>query len=120
MWQPNILETYGNQTTSYVNQTSGPLRWKYPNSIGERELITSLTQVIHANQPNLRSNQPFCQDHVFYNAYEKDIAIVNIFFGDSTVFGELHIPHVQTNPCNFYRIQVYLGPDLWVQVSLSD
>ena len=24
-----------------------------------------------------------------YNAYDKDIAIVNIFFGDSTVFGEL-------------------------------
>ena len=23
-----------------------------------------------------------------YNAYEKDIAIVNIFFGESTVFGE--------------------------------
>ena len=23
------------------------------------------------------------------NAYDKDIAIVNIFFGDSTVFGEL-------------------------------
>ena len=26
---------------------------------------------------------------MFYNAYEKDIAIVNIFFGDSTGFGEL-------------------------------
>ena len=25
-----------------------------------------------------------------YNAYDKDIAIVNIFFGDSTVFGGLH------------------------------
>ena len=25
---------------------------------------------------------------MYYNAYEKDIAIVNIFFGDSTVFGE--------------------------------
>ena len=31
------------------------------------------------------------QDRVSYNAYEKDIAIVNIFFGESTVFGELEI-----------------------------
>ena len=29
----------------------------------------------------------FFQRAVSYNAYEKDIAIVNIFFGDSTVFG---------------------------------
>ena len=28
-----------------------------------------------------------CQGEMSYNAYEKDIAIVNIFFGDSTVFG---------------------------------
>ena len=27
---------------------------------------------------------------MYYNAYDKDIAIVNIFFGDSTVFGESH------------------------------
>ena len=27
------------------------------------------------------------QDQAHYNAYEKDIAIVNIFFGESTVFG---------------------------------
>ena len=24
-----------------------------------------------------------------YNAYEKDIAVVNLYFGDSTVFGDL-------------------------------
>ena len=28
------------------------------------------------------------QGNLDYNAYEKDIAIVNIFFGESTVFGE--------------------------------
>ena len=100
MWQPSILETYGKQATSYVNQRSGPLRLKYPNSMGDRELISSLTQV-SANSLNLRSYQPLYQDQVSYNAYEKDIAIVNIFFGDSTVFGELHIPHVQTHRCNF-------------------
>ena len=30
----------------------------------------------------------FFQDVTFYNAYEKDIAIVNIFFGEPTVYGE--------------------------------
>ena len=28
------------------------------------------------------------QGEAYYNAYEKDIAVVNIFFGGSTVFGE--------------------------------
>ena len=32
----------------------------------------------------------FGQGDLYYNAYDKDIAIVNIFFGDSTVFGESH------------------------------
>ena len=45
MWQPSILETYGNITTSYVDQLNGPLRSKYPNSMEKRELISSLTQV---------------------------------------------------------------------------
>ena len=27
------------------------------------------------------------QGEAFYNAYEKDIAVVNIFFGDPTAFG---------------------------------
>ena len=39
----------------------------------------------------LGNPQLFQQGEVLYNAYEKDIAIVNIFFGDSTVFGKLHL-----------------------------
>ena len=27
----------------------------------------------------------------FYNAWDEDIAVVNIFFGKDTVMGELHI-----------------------------
>ena len=45
MWQPRVLETYGNQTTSYVNKIQTPMRLKYPNSMGDEELITSLTKV---------------------------------------------------------------------------
>ena len=29
----------------------------------------------------------FSQESEHYNVYEKDIAVVNIFFGSSTVFG---------------------------------
>merc|ERR1719150_2766623 len=69
MWQPSVLKTYGDKTTSYVEGISGPLRDKYSDAMEKEELITSLTQ-----------------DQIPYNAYDKDIAIVNIFFGDSTVF----------------------------------
>ena len=56
--------------------------------MGERELISSLTKVI---LPLNQASYLFIlcyQDQVHYNAYEKDIAIVNIFFGESTVFGK--------------------------------
>ena len=45
MWQPSVLETYGNLTTNYINKITGPLRPKYPGSMGENELISSLTKV---------------------------------------------------------------------------
>ena len=87
MWQPSVLETYGNLTTTYINETTGPVRPKYPGSMGERELISSLTKVCWPNI--LDQNRLYHQGQEDYNAYEKDIAIVNIFFGEPTVFGEL-------------------------------
>ena len=45
MWQPSVLETYGNLTTGYISKTTGPLRLNYPNSMGDRELVASLTKV---------------------------------------------------------------------------
>ena len=114
MWQPSVLETYGNQTTTYINKTSGPRRLKYPNSMADEELITALTKVKPCK--GLCNNLPpqtnyeillFCstsahwhclcnwptmpQGHLYYNAYEKDIAIVNLFFGEPTVFGVFNI-----------------------------
>ena len=69
------------------------MRLKYPNSLEHGELITSLTKVIFDKNDN-KASLIFCPPFTFqgfdsYNAYEKDIAIVNIFFGDSTVFGKL-------------------------------
>ena len=39
MWQPEVLKTYGNQTTSYVNKIPTPMRLRYPNTMGEEELF---------------------------------------------------------------------------------
>ena len=46
------------------------------------------------------------QDVTYYNAYEKDIAIVNIFFGEPTAYGEsvdifcylFHVPEYERLP----------------------
>ena len=38
------------------------------------------------------------QESAFYNAFEKDIAVVNIFFASSTVFG-LDTSHFQSYTC---------------------
>ena len=48
MWQPSVLETYGERKPelNYLDMMTGPMRQKYPNSMGERELITSLTEVM--------------------------------------------------------------------------
>ena len=44
MWQPSVLETYGEQKKlDYLDKITGPMRQRYPNSMGDRELITSLT-----------------------------------------------------------------------------
>ena len=44
----------------------------------------------------LSNSQLFHQGEVLNNAYEKDIAIVSIFFGDSIVFGLYFIANVYT------------------------
>ena len=45
MWQPSVLETYGEEKPDYLGKISGPLRETYPDSMGDRELIESLTKV---------------------------------------------------------------------------
>ena len=44
-----------------------------------------------------------------YNAYEKDIAIVNIFFGDSTGFGELQIHTFESMHTCYFLFQNLRG-----------
>ena len=64
------------------------MRRKYPGegkSNKEGELLTILTEVVflflfHSINFDTQESQK-------YNAFEKDVAVVNIFFGSSTVFG---------------------------------
>ena len=53
--------------------------------MGDRELISSLTKV--CSKTRLR-NLKYIQGQVYYNAYKEDMAIVNIFFGEPTVYGQ--------------------------------
>ena len=87
MWQPSIKETYENQTADYVKKITNPLRLKYPYAMDKKEIITSLTKV---GQVKLDQQDLFHQGEERYSAYEKDIAIVNIFFGEPTVYGNMH------------------------------
>ena len=82
-------ETYGNATASYVSGIPGPMRSKYPRAMAEKELIHSLTKVLICSRI-YGDNFDIKQGDQLYNAYEKDIALVNIYFGDSTVLGIKH------------------------------
>ena len=44
-WQPSINATYGNINTSYTGGLPGPMRPKYPQSMADDELISSLAEV---------------------------------------------------------------------------
>ena len=84
--QPVVDGTYGNWSTDYSSGIGGPIRRSYPTlRMRREELLTSLTKVTFC----LHNNRIFDKDDPTYSAYERDIAVVNIFFGDSTVFSEL-------------------------------
>ena len=90
-WKPAIHATYANvsETPNYIRELPGPMRLVYAGGMAERELITSLAQVfiIHINSEKYQISL-FLSQEEYYNAFEKDIAVVNIFLGKPTVFGK--------------------------------
>ena len=48
MWKPAIQSTYGNSSVSpdYIRELTGPMRPTYPDGMAERELLTSIAQVL--------------------------------------------------------------------------
>ena len=47
MWQPDVLASYGaaSESRNYIKDIQGPIRPMYPNTMAEKELISSLTKV---------------------------------------------------------------------------
>ena len=100
-WQPTINKIYGNINTSYTSGLPGPMRPRYPKYMADKELLSSLAEVddlvilnylyLHLKTNlgpiNTAKNQFLQKGNPEYNVYEKDIAVVNLYFGDSTVFG---------------------------------
>ena len=48
----------------------------------------SLRLKYHPNMEIIKITWQYLKGDPMYNAYDRDIAVVNIFFGESTVFGE--------------------------------
>ena len=64
----------------------------YPTTkMQKSELLSSLTKVALLIKTNHSSGTKPFKGSPQYNAYEKDIAVVNLFFGESTVFGIIEI-----------------------------
>ena len=71
--------------------------------MADEELLSSLAEVNDFSQHsrylcdlmlfNTQWTLKLLKGNPKYNAYEKDIAVVNIYFGDSTVFGIVFIFH---------------------------
>ena len=93
-WKPAIQATYENISKSprYIRELSGPMRLVHPDWMAEKELITSLIKVL-IHQVVVLEQFHFSFQGEYYNAFEKDIAVVNIFFGKSTVFGKVLFSH---------------------------
>ena len=84
--QPTLEESYGSKSVGYVQDLPSPMRKEYPlQSMASDEILSPLAKV----WPPFFSWKSFTfQDDPEYNAFERDIAVVNLFFPDSTVFGQ--------------------------------
>ena len=73
-------ETYESSLPSYISTLSNPMRRRHKDQL----LVTESTvKALAANVLTFIS----IEDE-FYNAWEEDIAVVNIFFGKDTIMGE--------------------------------
>ena len=93
-WQPDAKKAYaGIKNANYISELNEPMRPKYPPNKAQEELLPSLTEVKHFCRGYFYKNFNVTFFHKkgdqMYNAYEKDIAVVNLYFGDSTSFGKL-------------------------------
>ena len=80
-WSPDVVGLYDDDIPDYVRSLPSPIRQRQAG-----DLLTKLTEVHSNSYPyNIHSN--VCKTDPSYNAYERDIAVVNIFHGDSSATG---------------------------------
>ena len=97
--------------------TRGRVRWDWSTHtlwlIGSSYLPSQRFMLIHQTR-DLTSLfiRTRCRTMLMKRTLPSWTSFMNIFFGDSTVFGKLLIPHVQTNPCNFV-LQSLKGRQRW-------
>ena len=88
MLKPTLEATYEKITadTKYVQDLASPMRKEYPlQSMASNEIFPALTKVLRVDFTECSF---FLQGDPEYNAYERDIARLNIFFAESTAFGD--------------------------------
>ena len=93
LWGQAASDTYHSLglKPDYVENIVGPTRQFYINQDRrDRELLSSIVEVSQESCPPhspLTSIFSLQTRSVGYNAFERDISILNIYFGDSTVMG---------------------------------
>ena len=91
-WAENMRKLYEEEISflpSYIENLESPLRMSYPSEeLQERELMRNLAEVLVFFIQILTLIFKYCQENSVYNAFEKDIAVINIFFGESTALGD--------------------------------
>ena len=76
-------KTYDSSLPSYISTLSNPMRRRHKDQL----LVTESTV-----KPWAANFVTFISiEDEFYNAWEEDIAVVNIFFGEDTVMGEKNL-----------------------------
>ena len=84
-----VQATYSDAGSSGIEDTgkqATPLRREYPtDKMANNEILSPLSKVRSSSVNHFF--EPTDQGVPMYNAYERDIAVLNLFFGDSTVFG---------------------------------
>ena len=78
LWRPNrgLCQQDSEPTETEVPERHG---WKRDHKVSDQGGLSCK-----------RSSSHFSQGEQHYDAFKKDIAIVNIFFGEPTVYGEMN------------------------------
>ena len=79
---------------TYISSLAGPMRQRHRD-----ELLISKTKARFLTLKMLGTLGHFFSQENFYNAWEEDIAVVNIFFGEDTIMGEIYNFQNKMNVC---------------------